>query len=111
MVEELLRYIYQQRQIFGYLAHQFYNLRDVVVVFAVLRSGSRFKQAITICDQLKHLENKIVNNRSIVGDVGTGLTTHATLHISALIPHFAPRITSRQWYCCVWISSMKWCSV
>ena len=45
------------------------------------------------------------------GDVGTELTTYATLHISALVPHFAPRITSGQRYCRIWISSVKWCSV
>ena len=34
----------------------------------------------------------------------------ATLQISALVPHRAPRMTSGHRYCLVWISSVKWCS-
>lgn len=37
-------------------------------------------------------------------------TMQATLQMSALGPHFAPRITSGQRYCLVWMSSVKWCS-
>jgi hypothetical protein len=37
-------------------------------------------------------------------------TTHAVLQISALGPHRAPRRTSGQRYCRVWMSSVKWCS-
>lgn len=44
-------------------------------------------------------------------DVGTRLTIHATPHISALIPHFTPSTASREQYHCIWILSMKWCSV
>ena len=77
----------------------------MVVVLAIPGSGSRVEQVIT------DLEHKKVNNRQIRGDAGTGLTTHATLHISALVPHFETSITSGQRYCRVWISSMKWCSV
>ena len=38
-------------------------------------------------------------------------TIHATLHKSELVPHFAPKMTSGQRYCRVWISSVKWCSI
>lgn len=37
-------------------------------------------------------------------------TMHAMLQMSALGPHFAPRMTSGQRYCRVWMSSVKWCS-
>jgi hypothetical protein len=83
----------------------------VVVVLAIPGSGCWVEQVITSRDQLEDLEHKIVSHRPIGGDIGTGLTTHATLHISALVPHFAPSITSGQRYCRVWISSVKWCSV
>jgi hypothetical protein len=83
----------------------------VVAVLAIPRPRSRVEQVVASRDQLDDLEHKKVSNRPIRGDVGTGLTTHATLHISALVPHFAPRITSGQRYCRVWISSVKWCSV
>jgi hypothetical protein len=83
----------------------------VVVVLAIPRSRSRVEQVIASGDQLEDLERKKVNNMPVRRDVGTGLTTHATLHISALVPHFAPRITSGQRYRRVWISSVKWCSV
>ncbi len=36
-----------------------------------------------------------------------GPTIHATLQISALGPHFAPRMTSGHRYCLVWMSSVK----
>ena len=54
-------------------------------------------------DQLENLEHQTVN-RPTCRCVGTGLTTHATLHISTLVPHFAPCITSGQRYCRIWIS-------
>lgn len=37
------------------------------------------------------------------------LTIAAILQTSVLAPHFAPRITSGDRYCLVWISLVKWC--
>ena len=51
----------------------------MVVVFAIPRSVRWVGQVIASRDQLKNLEPEIVINRSIHGDVGTGLTTHVTL--------------------------------
>lgn len=43
----------------------------------------------------------------MVGDYDI-LTIHDMLHTSVLAPHFAPRMTSGDLYCLVWISFVKW---
>lgn len=45
------------------------------------------------------------------GRKGSGNSQHtieAMLHTSVLAPHFAPRITSGERYCLVWMSFVKW---
>jgi hypothetical protein len=42
------------------------------------------------------------------GEDGIGRTMAAILHTSVLAPHFAPRITSGDRYCRVWMSLVKW---
>ena len=93
-----LSYIYQQGKKSGYLAHQFYDLRDVVVVFATPRSIRWVGQVIASLDQLKNLEHKMVNIRH-----GTHYTCD-TPYIRTRF-HFAHCVTSGQRYCRVWISS------
>jgi hypothetical protein len=56
-----------------------YDLRDVVVILDISRPGSRVEQVIASHAQLEDLEDKMVNNRSIDGDVGMELTMHATI--------------------------------
>ena len=75
---------------FGYLAHEFYDLRDAVIVFAIPRSVGWVEQVIPSGDQLENIEHTMVNNGPIRRHVGTGLITNATPHIFALVSHFAP---------------------
>ena len=37
-----------------------------------------------------------------------GVTIAAILQTSVLAPHFAPRMTSGERYCLVWMSFVKW---
>ena len=82
---------------------------DVVVVFAVFGAGLWVEEVVT-CNQLEDLEigksAKLYMAKSLVDQ--DRLTIAAILQTSVLAPHLAPRITSGDRYCRVWMSFVKW---
>src|SRR5688500_2741122 len=88
---------------FGELAEQFDDLCDVVVVFAVFATGLRVEE-IVAGNKFEDLEISV----GVVSRRSGELTIDAILQISVLAPHRAPRITSGDRYCRVWISLVKW---
>jgi hypothetical protein len=104
-VEDLLRPLAGETERLGKLAQKLNDLGDVVVVFAVFGAGLWVKEVVARYE-LKDLEavKKLSTSRKRPGNV---CTIAAILHTSVLAPHFAPRITSGDRYCLVWISFVK----
>lgn len=112
-VEKFARVFPAEGYALRYFAHQLNDLRHMIVVFAVSRSRSGIEEIVTACNEFEDLGCRI-NDRSLAGrkqlQPRIRLTTHATLHMSALGPHLAPSMTSGHRYCRVCMSSVKWCS-
>ena len=81
----------------------------MIVVFAVFGAGLWVEEVVT-CDQFEYLEigklARLCMAKSLVDQ--DRLTIAAILQTSVLAPHLAPRITSGDRYCRVWISFVKW---
>jgi hypothetical protein len=56
-VEELRAVFASKSNSFGYVAHKFYNLCDMVVVFAITRPRSGVEQIIASGNQFEDLQN------------------------------------------------------
>ena len=89
-------------------AEKFDDLGDVVVVFAVLGAGLWVEEVVT-CDQFEDLEiRESARHASQLALDQIRHTIAAILQTSVLAPHLAPRITSGDRYCRVWMSFVKW---
>ena len=90
-------------------AKEFDDLSDVVIVFAVFGARLGVEEVVT-CDQFEDLENgesaRLCMAESLVDQ--DRHTIAAMLQTSVLAPHLAPRITSGDRYCRVWMSFVKW---
>jgi hypothetical protein len=92
-VEDLGRPLARQAERLGEGAQQLDDLRNVVVVLAVLGAGLRVEEVVAR-DQLEDLDSLATVER-----VCSARTMAAMLHTSVLAPHFAPSITSGDRYC------------
>jgi len=111
-VEDFLRPFAADAQRFGERAQQLDDLCYMIVVFAVLCARLRVEEVVA-CDKFESLKMVLV---SFFIDIlptrkrfQSQLTIAAILQTSVLAPHFAPRITSGERYCLVWMSFVKWC--
>lgn len=101
-VEDFLRPLARLAERLGEGAEELDDLRNVIVVFAVLGPRLRIEEVVT-GDKLENLlllatlRNGTLSRQTIA----------AMLQTSVLAPHFAPRITSGERYCRVWISLVK----
>ena len=124
-VEEVRAILAREREALRELAHELDDLRDVVVVLAVPRAGRGVEEVVAPGDEFEDLpepsgrdqrcdreraRHTAAQHASDATRHKRAPTMHATLQMSALGPHFAPRMTSGQRYCRVWMSSVKWCS-
>ena len=81
------------------------DLRNVVVVFTIL--GARLGvEEVVACDKFEDLTQSALK---LCFGLHGKLTMQAMLQTSVLAPHLAPRMTSGDRYCLVWISFVKWC--
>lgn len=103
-VEDLLRPFSRDAQGFGEGAEQLDDLRDVVVVFAVFGAGLWVEEVVA-CDEFEDLRASLARRHSFTR--GEGITIAAILQTSVLAPHLAPKMTSGDRYCRVWISFVK----
>jgi hypothetical protein len=69
----------------------------------------------SMCVLLKIIHNRVTvhvpmnaNSFHVFISRGIILTMQAVLQMSAGVPYPAPKSTSRQRYCLVWMSSVKW---
>jgi hypothetical protein len=113
-VEDLLRPLARQAQRLGEGPEQLDDLRDVVVVLAVLCARLGVEKVVA-GDELEGLGGRSVSwwVRKRVGEGerrkwGGLRTMAAMLHTSVLAPHLAPRMTSGERYWRVWMSLVKW---
>lgn len=83
------------------VAEELDDLRNMVVVFAVLSAGLRVKEVVA-GNKLEDLEPTINIPQNLTGSVKYEQRIHtiqAILQISVLAPHFAPKMTSGDLYC------------
>lgn len=109
-VENLLAPLAAQAQRSGERAQQLDNLRNVVVVLAVLCTGLGIEEVVA-GDELEYLEERLGQGQGSGGTRDARREPHtmaAMLQTSVLAPHLDPRITSGERYCLVWISLVKW---
>lgn len=90
----------------GERAQKLDNLCNVVVVFSIFRTRLGIKEVIS-CDEFENLHGLALSRCRVQQD-NAQRTMAAILQTSVLAPHLAPRITSGDLYCLVWISSVKW---
>lgn len=102
-IEDFLRPFAGEAERFGELAEQLNDLSDMVVVFAVLCAGLWIEQVVAGYE-LEDLDL----SEAIPTNTGDVLTIAAILQTSVLAPHLAPRMTSGERYCLVWMSFVKW---
>jgi hypothetical protein len=81
----------------------------MIVVFAVFSAGLRVEEVVAGYEFKDLLIVRI--NILLWRKNREKSTIAAILHTSVLAPHFAPRITSGERYCLVWMSLVKWCPV
>jgi hypothetical protein len=104
-VEYLLRPLARDTQALGEGPEQLDDLRDMIVIFAVF--GARlWVEEIVSGDEFEDLRGRVSGDRDRGGRF-LRLTMHAILHTSVLAPHFAPKMTSGERYCLVWMSLVK----
>lgn len=48
-IEKFLAVLARKGEAFGELAHKLYNLCDVIIIFAVPRSGGRVEEVVATC--------------------------------------------------------------
>ena len=135
-IEYFLAPLSREAEGLGEWTEKFDDLGDVVIVFAVFRAGLWIEQVVA-SDEFKDLQFVSWLNLNFIfkfyalsfsgfvsifslcsllmvkergrGRIWNEHTIAAMLHMSVLAPHFAPRITSGERYCRVWMSFVKWC--
>jgi hypothetical protein len=104
-VENFLRPFPGHAEALGEGAEELNDLRDVIVVFAVLCAGLGVEEVVAgdefecLCCISCQFRSRFLN----------GLTIAAILQTSVLAPHLLPKMTSGDLYCLVWMSFVKWC--
>jgi len=106
-VEDFLRPFSGQAERHGEGAEELDYLGNVIVVLAVLGARLGIEEIVSGYE----LEN--LRRVRLVGGWGHlcgehRLTIAAILQTSVLAPHLAPRMTSGERYCRVWMSFVKW---
>lgn len=103
-VEDFLRPFAAEAEGFGERTEKLNDLRNVIIVFAIFGTRLWIKEIVA--------SNEFENLRliSIAGERRRHLqhTMLAILQTSVLAPHLAPRMTSGDLYCLVWMSLVKW---
>jgi hypothetical protein len=111
-VEDFLAPFTGQTEGFGEGAEKLDDLCYVVVVFAVFGARLRIEEVVTSYEfeNLAPLSAFLLFSQKKVTheDWSKIHTIAAILQTSVLAPHFAPKITSGDLYCLVWISLVKW---